>query len=139
MPVAKRKPPQMAFAEKAPAFEADPATAVRAAQFKTAVKAALVRKFGDLEAAARAADRAFGPEGRFTSGELMRACFADSAERNHWRGEWVSLVMDDAEVRAFFAEPIVDPAEELREMREFFARRAPDALDGYDRKAGRIA
>jgi hypothetical protein len=139
MPTPKKKPPQMTLGERSVAFDADPYTSAAAARFQAAVKAALVRKYGSLEDAAAAADRAFGPEGRYVSGESMRAAFSPLNERNHWRGEWVMLVREDAEVRAFFEAPRVDPAEELAALREYMAQRAPDALGNYDRKAGRIA
>lgn len=140
MPLSKKKPPQMSLGERAAAFDADPLTGARAVAFQATVKAALIRKFGSLEEAAQAADRAFGPVlGHYCSSQSMSAAFSESNERNYWRGEWCVLVMDDAEVRAFFDEPVIDPAEELAAMREHFAARAPDSLASYDRKRGRTA
>jgi hypothetical protein len=66
---------------------------------------------------------------------VLRASFRN-AERNYARLEHLALVIDDPEVQAFLRPPVKSPAEELRELRESMARRAPDALEAFDRSRG---
>ena len=130
------KAPQATFGERVPAFEQDVATMRAGRTLIDVVADALVRRFGTFEDAAQALDRAFGPEGRPVSGSTLRAA-VKGVERNYFRAEWVALVADDEEVRAFFVRPVRTPAEELAAMREFMAKDSPGALDRFDRKVRR--
>jgi hypothetical protein len=70
------------------------------------------------------------------SESLLRASFS-SSERNYPRLEWLALVADDPEVQDFLRPPPRSPAEELAELREHLAKRAPDALEAFDRRGRR--
>ena len=90
---------------------------------------------GTWEGAAHLLDAVFGAEGRPVAASVLRASFRN-AERNYARLEHLALVIDDPEVQAFLRPPVKSPAEELRELRESMARRAPDALEAFDRSRG---
>lgn len=124
---------QIDLASRVPAFGSNPIAESRAAALGEAVRDALLRRFETWEGVAGALSSAFG----HVSSATVRACF-EGRERNNWRGEWLVLVADDAEVRAAVAPPPTDPAEAYRQLREQLARRAPGELDIFDRKLGRL-
>lgn len=88
---------------------------------------------GTWEGAAHFLDRVYGSEGRPVAASVLRASFSNG-ERNYPRLEWLALVLDDPEVQAYLRPPTVSPADELAELREHCATRAPDALESFDRR-----
>ena len=130
------KTAQLAISEIALNDDDQEATARRARTLLEVVGDALRRRGGGTwEGAATVLDAAFGGEGRPVAASVLRASFRN-AERNYARLEWLALVLDDPEVQAFLRPPVKSPAEELAELREHMARRAPDALEGFDRGRG---
>lgn len=114
--------------------DADEATRRRGRTLLEVVGDALKRKGGGTwEGAAQLLDRVYGTEGRPVAASVLRASFSNG-ERNYPRLEWLALVLDDPEVQTYLRPPAVSPAEELAELREHCASRAPDALESFDRR-----
>jgi hypothetical protein len=133
------KAKQITLGERSPAFDHDVLTARRGRALIDVVGDALLRRFGTWESAATALDKAFGPEGRPVSPSVLRASFAPSGEtaRTYPRCEWVAMVADDEDVRAYFIAPVRTPAEELVALREHLLKDAPGSLERFERKVRR--
>lgn len=128
---------QLSLGDQARSFDQDTATTRRGRSLTEVVGDALRRRGGGTwEGAAELLDRAFGADGRPVAASVLRAAFGN-VERNYPRLEWLAAVLDDEEVQTFLRPPPKSPAEELAELREHLAKRAPDALEAFDRRRGR--
>ena len=124
---------QVDMAERNAIFGSNPVVEGRGKALGEAVRDALLRRYETWEGVAAAISAAFG----YVSSAIVKAAFS-GAERNYWRGEWITLVADDPDVRAAVAPVPRDPVEENAKMREHFARRAPGELENFDRRMGRL-
>lgn len=108
----------------------------RAAQMLDVVREA-IRRRGSTKDVAAELDAVFGPEGRPVSESVLRAALSPESERNYFRLEWVVVVLDDPAVRAFLAQPMMTPEEELRATRAFLSSAAPAILTTLDKALGK--
>lgn len=127
---------QRSLGEKSPEFDQDLLTVRRSESLRDVFHDACIARFGDLETAAEALNRAFAPEGRPVSGASLRVAIRQK-ERNYWRGEWIAIIADHPLFQAWLTSLRMTPEQENAAMREYFATEAPGILRGFDRKVQR--
>jgi hypothetical protein len=109
---------------------------MRAAVLSREFNAAIKRR-GTRREVASELDQVFGELGRPVSEAVLKAAISEESERNYSRLEWLVIVMDDPAVQAALKPPTMEPAEELRLMREFMRQNASGLVTSFDRSLGR--